>query len=97
MTGVRADPSALPEHGVDLVGGFITVDDTSFATHIALHSGVFATSLYACVSLFDSVSPQSFLLRSAYENMKAARVASTTCEHVAPPRSWDGFGSSKLP
>ena len=46
------DPSlALPEHGPCFGGGVITLDDASFTTKIAVHSGVNALGTFDCVPL----------------------------------------------
>ena len=48
------DPSlVLPEHGPCLVGSIITLDDASFTTKIAVHSGANALAPYGCVALLD--------------------------------------------
>ena len=52
------DPSsAPPEHGPCLVGGVITLDDASFPTKTAVHSGANALAPFGCVSLLDTVVP----------------------------------------
>ena len=41
-----ASDLALPEHGPCLVGGTVTLDDVSFTTEIAIHSGGDANAPY---------------------------------------------------
>ena len=58
---------ALPEHGPCLVGGIITLEDDSFTTKIAVHSGANALATFGCVVLLDTGSPQSFIRRDVLE------------------------------
>ena len=46
---------ALPENGPCLVGGTVTLDDVSFTTKIAIHSGGDAMAPYSCVALLLSL------------------------------------------
>ena len=50
---------ALSEHGPCLVGGTVTLDDVSFTTKVAIHSGGDAIGPYICVALLDTGSPPS--------------------------------------
>ena len=69
------------------------MDDAAFTTTLRLHSGTSATSRLHCRALLDTGSPQSFIHIGAFENMVA-----TDASYVrhTMPRSWSGFGSSKL-
>ena len=60
---------ALPEHGPCLVGGTVTLDDVSFTTKIAIHSGGDAMAPYSCVALLDTGSPQTFIRRDVLDRM----------------------------
>ena len=51
---------ALPEHGPCLVDGIITLDDASFTTKIAVHSGANAVTPHGCVALLDTGSHKRF-------------------------------------
>ena len=60
----RVYPSlVLPEHGSCLVGGVITLDDASFTTKTAVHSGANALGLFGRAELPDNISPQTFIRR----------------------------------
>ena len=50
----RDDAPLMPEQGPDLIGGIVTMDDTTFTTLLTLHSGVFATSRFDCRAILDS-------------------------------------------
>ena len=64
------DPSlVLPEHGPCLIGGIITLDDASFTTKIAVHSGANALVPVGCVALLDTGSPQTFIRRNVLNRM----------------------------
>ena len=64
------DPSlALPEHGPCLIGGIITLDDASFTTKIAVHSGANALAPYGWVALPDTGSPQTFIRPDLLDRM----------------------------
>ena len=54
---------ALSEHGPCLVGGTVTLDDVSFTTKIAIHSGRDVIAPYRCVALLDNGYPQIFIRR----------------------------------
>ena len=66
-----ADTPSLPEHGPDLVGGTITLDDASFTTKITVHSGTTASTVFGCVALLDTGFPQTFISRDVLEQMLA--------------------------
>ena len=75
------DPSlALPKHGPCLVGGIITLDDTSSTTKTAVHSGANALAPFGCVALLDAGSPQTFIRRDVLDSMLLDL--------------WGGFGES---
>ena len=71
---------ALPEHGPCLVGGTVTLDDVSFITKIAIHSGGDAMAPYSCVALLDTGSPQTFIRRDVFDRMLSVGAASAACE-----------------
>ena len=50
----RADAPLMPEQGLDLIVGIVTMDDATFTTLLTLHSGVFATSRFDCRAILDS-------------------------------------------
>ena len=85
---------ALSEHGPCLVDGIITLDDASFTTKIAVHSGANAVARYGCVALLDNGSPQTFIRRDVLDRMLSVGAASVACERNCAPRSWGGFGKS---
>ena len=78
---------ALPENGPCLVDGIITLDDASFTTKIAVHSGANALAPYGCVALLDTGSPQTFIIRDVLDSMLSVGVASVACERKCAPRS----------
>ena len=47
----------------------VTLDDVSFTTKIAIHSGGDAIAPYRCVALLDTGSPQSFIRRDVLDRM----------------------------
>ena len=55
---------ALSEHGPCLVGGTMTLDDVSFATRFATHSGRDVTQ-----ALLDTGSPQTLIRRNVLDRM----------------------------
>ena len=85
---------ALPIHGPCLVDGIIPLDDASFTTTIAVHSGANAVPPYGCVALLDTGSPQTFIRRDVLDCMLSVGVASVACQRNCAPRSWGGFGES---
>ena len=60
---------ALSENGPCLVGGTVTLDDISFTTKIAIHSGGNAIAPYRCVALLDTGSPQTFIRCDVLDHM----------------------------
>ena len=88
--GPGIDPSlALSEHGPCLVGGIITLDDASFTTKIAAHSGANALAPFGCVALLDTCSPRTFIRRDVLVG-----APSVACERKCAPRSRGGFDES---
>ena len=85
---------ALSEHGPCFVGGTVTLDDVSFTTKIAIHSGGDAMAPYSCVALLDTGSAQTFIRRDVLDRMLSVGAASAACERPCNPRSWEGFGES---
>ena len=85
---------ALSEHGPCFVGSTVTLDDVSFTTKIAIHSGGDAITPYRCVALLDTGFPQTFIRRDVLDRMLLVGAASAACERPCSPRSWDGFGES---
>ena len=87
------DPSlALPEHGPCLFGGIITLDDASFTTKVAVHSGANTLAPCGCVALLDTGSPQTFVRHDVLDRMLSVGAAFVACERRCAPRSWGGFG-----
>ena len=84
----------LSEHGPCLVGGTVTLDDVSFTSKIAIHSGGDAMAPYRCAALLDTGSPQTFIRRDVLSRMLLVGTASAACEGPCSPRSWGGFGES---
>ena len=72
----------------------MTLDDVSFTTDIAIHSGKDAIAPYRCVALLGTGSPQSFIRRDVLDRMLSVGAASSACERPSSPRSWGGFGES---
>ena len=89
------DPSlALPERGPCRVGGIITLDDASFNTTIAVHSGANALAPCNCVALLDTGSQQTFIRRDVLDRLLSVEAASIACEPRCAPRFWGGVGES---
>ena len=84
----------LPEHGPCLVDGIITLDDASFTTKIAVHSGGNAVAPYGCLALLETVSPQTVIRRNVLDRMLSVGAASVSCEPNCAHRSWGGFAQS---
>ena len=61
----------LSEHGPCLVGGTVTLDDVSFTTIIAIHSGG-----DRCVTLLDTDIPQTFIRRNLLDHRLLVGAAS---------------------
>ena len=72
----------------------MTLDDVSFTTDIAIHSGGDAIEPYKCTALLDTGSPQTFIRRDVLDRMLSVGAASSACEWPSSPRSWGGFGES---
>ena len=85
---------ALSEHGPCFVGSTVTLDDVSFTTKIAIHSGGDAIAPYRCVALLDTGSAQIFIRRDVLDHMLLVCAASAAYERPCSPRSWGGFGES---
>ena len=85
---------ALPEHGPCLVDGINTLDDASFTTKIAVHSGANAVAPCGWVALLDTGSPQNLIRRDVLDRMLSVGRASVASERNCAPRSWGGFGES---
>ena len=80
------DPGlALSEYGPCIVGGAVTLDDVSFTTKIAIHSGGDAIAPHRCVALLDAGSPQTFIRRDVLDRMFLVD-ASAACERPCSPR-----------
>ena len=50
----RIDAPLKAEQGPDLIGGVVTMDDTTFTTLLSLHSGVSTMSRFNCRALLDT-------------------------------------------
>ena len=85
---------ALPDHGPCVVHTIITLDDASFTTKIAFHSGGNAIAHCGCVPLLDTGSPQTFNRRDVFDRMLSVGAASVSCEPNCAHRSWGGFAQS---
>ena len=72
----------------------MTLDDVSFTTDRAVHSGEDAIAPYRCVALLDTGSPQIFIRRDVLDRVLTVGAASSACERPSSPRSWGGFGKS---
>ena len=77
-----------------LVGDTISLDDASFTTKIAIHSGAGVLAPFGCVALLDTGSPQTFIRQDVLDRMLTVGAASIACEEKCAPRSWGGFGES---
>ena len=75
-----ADTPSISEHGPGPLGGAITLDDASFTTKTAAHSGTTASTAFGCEALLDAGSPQTFIRRDVLEQMLSAGVATLNCE-----------------
>ena len=92
----RIDAPHIPEQCPDLIGGVVTMDDATFTTLLALHSGVSTTSRFVCRALLDTGSPQSFIHQGAFVQMIATGAADASCVRSTTPRTWSSFGSRQL-
>ena len=92
----RIDAPLIPEQGPDVIGGVVTMDDTTFTTLLALHSGVSTTSRFNCRALLNTGSPQSFIHQGAFDEMVSTGSADASCVRSTTPRTWSGFGSRQL-
>ena len=92
-SGVGPD-LALSEHGLCFVGGTVTLDDVSFTTKVAIHSGGDAITPYICVAPLATGSPQTLIRRDVLNRMLLVGAASVAYERPCSPRSWRGFGKS---
>ena len=90
------DTPSLPEHGPGLVGGTITLDDASFTTKKTVHSGTTASTVFGCVALLDTGSPQTFIRRDILEQMLSGGAAAAIYGQGSAPRSW-GDSANPLP
>ena len=73
--------------GSCLVPGIVSMDHSSFATKIRIRRSV-TFAQFGCVALLDTGSPQSFIIRNAWEHMVRSGAATTVCEAQTPSRSW---------
>ena len=90
----QGPPSVIPEHGPCLAGGIVTLDDVSFTTEIAIHSGGDAIAPYRCTALLDTGSPQSFIRRDLLDRIISVGTVSSACKRPSSLRSWGDFGES---
>ena len=81
-------------NGQEEIVNEITLDDVSFTTKIAIHSGAGVLAPFGCVALLDTGSPQTFIRRDVLDRMLSVGAASIACEQKCIPRSWGGFGES---
>ena len=72
----------------------MTLNDVSFTTDRAIHSGEDAIAPYRCVALLYTGSPQIFIRRDVLDRVLTVGAASPACERPSSPRSWGGFGKS---
>ena len=89
-----ASNRALREHGPCLVGGTVTLDDVSFTTETAIHSGGDAIAPYRCTALLDTGSPKTFIRHDVLDRMLSVGTTSSACERPSSSRSWGGFAES---
>ena len=66
-------------------GCIAPLDDASFTTEIAIHSGAGVPAPFVCVELLDSGSPQTFIRRHVWDCMLSASAASIGCEQKYAP------------
>ena len=84
------DPSlALPTRTWPL-----TLDDASFTTKIAIHSGANVLAPFGCVVLLGTCSPQAFIRHDVLDRMLTVGEASVAYEQKCSPRSWGDFRES---
>ena len=65
----------MPEHGPRLVGGTVALDDVSFTTDIAMHSGGDTIAPYRCTALLDTGSSQTFIRRDLLDGILSVGAA----------------------
>ena len=80
----------LAERGPCVVADVVSMDDSSFATKIKIHSRPIAGQL-GCVALLNTGSPQTLINTHALKSMKRAGAASAICERHTPSRSRGEF------
>ena len=68
---------ALSEHGPCLVGGTVTLDDVSFTTKIAIHSGRDVIAPYRCVALLDNGYPCLLYTSPSPRDLSTSRMPSS--------------------
>ena len=79
-----ADTPSLLKHGPGLVGGTIALDNAFFTSQITVHSGTTASTVFVCVALLDTGSPQTLICRDVLEHMLLA--AAVNCQQDSAPR-----------
>ena len=72
----------------------MALDDISFTTKIAIHSGGDTIAPYRCVALLDTGSPQTVIRRDVLDGKLLVGAASAACERPCSPHSWGDFGES---
>ena len=91
----HTDKALIPEQGLDVISGVVTIDDVTFTTLPSLTSGA-STSLFRFRALRGTGSPQSFIHQRALDQMVATGAADESYVRSSTPRPWSGFGSQEL-
>ena len=63
------------------------LDDVSYTTKIAIHSGAGVLAPFGCVALLDTGSSQTFSRGDVWDYMLSVGAASMACEQKCAPRS----------
>ena len=93
--GTVEDNGYLHEYGLELRGGKVSVDHSSFTTIVSIHGGRKATQKYKSVALLDSGSPRSFVTQTVIDEMLRRGAGLANMITLGKPRWWGGFTDSK--
>ena len=91
------DSGYLHEYGLELTGGKVSVDHSSFTTTVSIHGGRKAIKKHNSVALLDSGSPSSFVTQAVIDEMLRRGAGSADIITVGKPRRWGGFTDETEP
>ena len=90
------DNGYLHDYDLDLTGGKVLVDHSSFTTIVSIHGGRKATKNHKPVALLDSGSPSSFVTQTTIDEMLTRGAASADMINLGKPCRWGGFTDSTV-